>query len=77
MPAFPKIIKNRALIRDVFKILMIFKIIFDIMKMSKLRSRAERLQKFDDTLKKYIFIRDVFKNSSIYFLKDQILEKRF
>ena len=57
------IFKNRALARDVLKIsLILFEIILSFSNRSKLRSRAERPQNFDDVLKTRVPARDVLKN---------------
>ena len=69
--------KNSALARDVLKISLIFVTFLNVIKTSKLRSSAERLQNFDDVLKNRVLARDVFKISSICRLQGEVLGGSF
>ena len=53
------------------------KTFFDVMKTSKLRSRSERLQNFDDVLNNCVFARDVLKISLMCLLKGEVLGRSF
>ena len=63
-PAFTKIIKSRALARDVLKILMMFFTFFDVLKTSKLRTFVGQSAYFEPWLT-FCYLDAIFNNRAL------------